>query len=367
MPTKARKGTVAIQSVKGRLRLCWSHNGKRYFLSLVQKDTKINRAAAQLTASRIEEDIRTENFDPSLNKYRAGEQRRSRLGGIELFDRYIRHKEPSLKKITLNKYRAIRAVLIEQFREGEEIEVEGAISMIQHLRQRLATETIKGWLSVLNACWEWAIESGTVQDNPWKRARKTLPKSKTPRPKPFTEDEVKRIIELFRTDPRLKHYGDFVEFRLKVGARSGELAGLRWSHLSSDCSRIRISESIVRRERQSTKTGEEREFLLSPGIQNLLLRRRPANAKPDDLVFATVTGRAVCPTLFAQRYWKPALEKLNIPYRKPYTSRATFVSHALYKGMPPAEIEAVTGHSQKVMMQHYSGLIRQSKVPDLWD
>jgi hypothetical protein len=33
-PTRATQGTVAIQTVKGRLRLCWSYQGKRYSLSL---------------------------------------------------------------------------------------------------------------------------------------------------------------------------------------------------------------------------------------------------------------------------------------------------------------------------------------------
>ncbi|MBL1179342.1 Arm DNA-binding domain-containing protein [Pantanalinema sp. GBBB05] len=89
---KSRKGTVAIQSVKGRLRLCWSHEGKRYFLSLMQPDTTINRAEARLTATRIEEDIRTRNFDESLNKYRYGERKPNSIGALTLIDRFIKFK-----------------------------------------------------------------------------------------------------------------------------------------------------------------------------------------------------------------------------------------------------------------------------------
>ncbi|BAY98585.1 putative integrase [Tolypothrix tenuis PCC 7101] len=44
---KAQKGTVAIEEYEGRLRLRWSHGGKRFSLSLGLPNTKVNQKAAQ--------------------------------------------------------------------------------------------------------------------------------------------------------------------------------------------------------------------------------------------------------------------------------------------------------------------------------
>jgi integrase len=207
-----------------------------------------------------------------------------------------------------------------------------------------------------------------VEFNPWKKARKTLPRVPPPQPKPFTEEEIRKILELFRSDARLRHYYDFVEFRLRTGARSGEVAGLRWKNVSKDCRRIRIAESLSDGKRQGTKTGEEREILLSKGLQDLLLKRKPPDSQPDELVFKTVRGKGILPGGFASKYWKPALEQLDIPYRKPYTTRSTFASHALHKGISPAQVVKFTGHrDQSTLFRHYSGVIQEPELPDLWE
>jgi len=52
---KAPKGTVSVQVFKGRLRLCWSYLGKRYFLYLGLPDGKTNRIAAKGKAKQIED------------------------------------------------------------------------------------------------------------------------------------------------------------------------------------------------------------------------------------------------------------------------------------------------------------------------
>ncbi|MCY7275742.1 MAG: DUF3596 domain-containing protein [Phormidesmis sp. CAN_BIN44] len=51
------------------MRLRWSHEGKRYCLSLGLKDNPKNRAQAQIRADIIERDIEHGMFDPMLFKY----------------------------------------------------------------------------------------------------------------------------------------------------------------------------------------------------------------------------------------------------------------------------------------------------------
>lgn len=363
---KAKKGTVAIQSIKERLRLCWSYSGKRYFMSLGLLDSKINRAAAALVANRIEEDIRTDNFDPSLLKYQA-----SRYGtGLkvpDLFERFFKFKLPTLKRQTQQKYQALGNQVSEFFGEASgEVSVKDAIAFLAWLQKRMELVTVRDRLSILKACWDWGMNQKLVSENPWNEARNSLKKAPRKKPNPFTEEEVKRILAEFQTDPALAFYRDFVEFRLRTGARTGEIVGLCWKHLSEDCSLIQISESVTKNVRDLTKTWEERGFLLSPGVQEMLLQRRPEHYKPDDLVFPSPKGKVIEANNFARRVWRPVLARLGIPYRKPYNTRSTFASHALESGATPGEVTEITGHKQDTLFRHYAGAIKKSKLPDLW-
>jgi integrase len=67
-PARNAWGTVAIQTFKNRLRLVWSHGGKRHFLYRNLPDGKVNRLVAQQRARQIEGDLATSNFDLTLDK-----------------------------------------------------------------------------------------------------------------------------------------------------------------------------------------------------------------------------------------------------------------------------------------------------------
>jgi len=57
-------------------------------------------------------------------------------------------------------------------------------------------------------------------------------------PRPFSKEEMGAIIQAFRTDRYYSPYGDFVQFLFETGCRTGEAIGLRWGHLSDDCSML---------------------------------------------------------------------------------------------------------------------------------
>jgi integrase len=116
MSARAKKGTVQIQSIKERLRLYWSTGGDRYYLSLQLPDSKLNRSAAQLLATRIEEDIRTNNFDPTLVKYKPAES--MSISVADLFDRFHKSK-PHLETNTHQKYNALHNQLTQWFEDDD--------------------------------------------------------------------------------------------------------------------------------------------------------------------------------------------------------------------------------------------------------
>lgn len=90
--SKSQAGKVEILTQSDRLRLRWSWikslggDGRRYVLPLGLPDTPVNRKVAQTKAQIIEQDLATNHFDPTLNKYRM-QQSTTRLTVVALFER----------------------------------------------------------------------------------------------------------------------------------------------------------------------------------------------------------------------------------------------------------------------------------------
>ncbi len=184
--------------------------------------------------------------------------------------------------------------------------------------------------------------------------------------KPFTKEEIGAIIQAFRTDCYYHHYADYVEFLFGTGCRTSEAIGLRWKHLSDDCSTVWIGESLSRGVRKPTKTNRARTVTLTLNLQAMLLKRKPANLDPDELVFSSPKGGAIDDCNFRNRAWKTILTRLEIDYRKPYTTRHTLISHALDLGMNPVMVAQLTGHDVQVLYENYAGNVNsRPRLPEL--
>jgi integrase len=181
--------------------------------------------------------------------------------------------------------------------------------------RKFAPITLKERLTLLSACWQWGIEQGVVENNPWSdlpNQVKVPPKQKA---KPFTKKEIGAIVAAFRNDRYYYRYADYVEFLFSTGCRTAEAIGLRWKHLSDDCSTVWIGESLSRGTRKFTKTNRARTIALTPRLQSLLLERRPSNYDADGLVFTSPKGKAIDDCNFRSRAWITILARLGIDYR----------------------------------------------------
>jgi integrase len=71
---KAPKGTVVVESFKGRLRLRFRVAGDRYCLAVGLPDLPENREIARAKADWVAQDIKIGQFDPTLAKYQTSER-----------------------------------------------------------------------------------------------------------------------------------------------------------------------------------------------------------------------------------------------------------------------------------------------------
>jgi integrase len=141
---------------------------------------------------------------------------------------------------------------------------------------------------------------------------------------------------------------------------------LKWKHVADDCASVWIGEAYYRgmsKETKNTKTGT---VLLSQALKRLLLKRKPNVPAPDSLVFPAPKGGHIHDQDFRNRAWKTVLEKIGIPYRKPYTTRSTLISYWLAQGEDPLTVAKMTRTSVKTIYEHYAGSIKTTvRLPNI--
>lgn len=360
---RAAKGNISIGTDRGWLRLRWRHQQKRYSLTLGLPDTEVNRRLAQAKADIIKADILAGQFDSSLIRYQV--EQSAELSVSELFQRFTEWKRRQIGKRSLDKYLGLQGHIETFFktRRVDALTEDRALDFRDWLTGQLAASTARERIGMLRSCWTWAIGRKLATENPWENVRVKAPPKQ--RPQPFTQDEYRRILAGFKDHH--PHYLDFVRFLMGLGCRPGEAAGLRWGHLSENCRKIWIGESWGRGERKATKTNRDRAFELSSELAEMLNARRPPKAGHDDLVFPSAEGHPIDDHNFRRRYWKPVLEAVGVPYRKPYNTRHSFTSQALDQGWTVSEIAAITGNSEETILRHYTGSVRgQAKLRSVW-
>lgn len=384
---KSRHGIPKVESDKGTLRIRFTDpiTRKRKAFALGMPDDEAGRDFAQRIVLQMKADINAGRFDSSLKEYKPKRLGRKVVDSVtpsELFAQYMNEqvRAKGLAKGSLDRYKGTLSHLKKRFerKSVEFVTEESAYKFTAYLNKLVGDRTVKDYLQLVKSCWEWAREKELISFdvNPWSAAlinHKVEPKQKV---KPFTVEEVQRILGAFRQETALiqrgdktyqvdnpyRHYADFVAFLFGVGCRFGEAAGLKWKHVSADCTKVWIGESVSRGVRGTTKTGRSRDVELSPQISQMLKARRPQFFDPESLVFPAPKGNAINDNNFSKRAWKTVLGQLGIEYRKLYATRHTTASHALASGANYLDVADALGHNPQVLHRNYASVIERKSV-----
>lgn len=352
------KRLVHVEARKGWLRLRWQHKGKRSCFSLGIPDTPLGRRMAEGKASEIEADLITGNYDPTLVKYR-GEcgptKSTSSLTVVKLFERYADLKIKGRGAGTREKYQAVLSRLRSHFGDaGANVDVDSAELFRNWISGQVSPQTAREYLRLINSAWEWGKGQGLTGDNPWCGQSQAVEVPPKQRPRAFTPDEVRAILEGFKASKYYAYYLDLVSFLLDTGCRTGEAIALRWEHLSDDCSTVWIGQAYSRGRVKGTKTNKARRFRLSKALQTLLLNRRPPGWTPESLVFPAKGGGPINLRAFRRSAWTKVLAAAEVRRLTPYKTRHTHITLQLKNGLKPMAIAERTGHDPQVLFNHYA-------------
>ena len=171
---------VKLYADKGRLRLEWFFQSRKYYLYLGMEDTKSNRrkiAHSELLLE-LEADLENGEIDTSLKKYKAffkGEPP-PRITVAELYLQWIGEKSKGLTKKTVKKYEGnlkeitkffpslpVDALTLNHCRDFWE--------WIQKSGNNATTQNRK--LANLQSCWDWGRQQEIIKsENPWRKIDK---------------------------------------------------------------------------------------------------------------------------------------------------------------------------------------------------
>ncbi len=358
---------VRVENDDGRLRLRFTHGGRRYAIAIGLPDSKVNRLVAQQKAAQIELDIASGNFDATLSKYKPPKtvaQKHEEMSVTGLFKKFMeaQAKAKELRTGSLCRYTATLKHLEKYFRSksAESVDETCAEEFAGYLRGQVSVRTAKDYLILVQSCWKWADQR--LNDNPWSNVLNKVKPAPNQKVKPFTVTEVQAILDAFKNNRYYRHYADFVAFLFGTGCRFGEAVALKWKHIADDYSTVWIGESVSRGVRKTTKTGKDRTFTLTSKMAVMLKERKPNNCDPESLVFPAPSGKTISDHTFRRRAWKKILTSLGIEYRKPYATRHTAISHALANGANPLAVAETTGHDPQILFKHYASVIQRSAV-----
>lgn len=378
--SKRSKGSVGIETFQSRLRLRLPrqlYDGNQKYLTLGLDDSPGNRKIAEAKAKQIESDIAYERFDYSLNKYRPEHARLvvstatetpQVLNLVQLWEKYMAYKTPiSSPKTVIDSY----VPMGRHFANAPQA-LDQPLEIRLYLLEVTTEHMARRCLMHVSAACKWGVKNGLLATNPFEGMYLELARPRykmEEQANPFTAQERDRIIEAFQTHNAGKkgisysYYTDFVKFLFYTGCRPSEAIGLRWKHMSDDCSKITFSEAIVRAggkplSRETTKTKKTRKFSCPNTLQSLLQSIKPENCDLEALVFPNREGTHLNYNDFGRRAWKTVTKLVNLEQKNgmpttPYNCRDTFITLQALQGNSSDTIARWVGNTPEVIRKHY--------------
>jgi integrase len=386
---------------------------KQKYITFGAKNTPENMIKAMSAALELRSDIESGKFDPlKIDKYKHSNKqlgtynRVEDIGLIPLFDGFV--NSLIIETTTRNcMYRSNSSHLRRMINQhGYTLKQQLEISA--WVRTNVGQHNAIKLLAALYRMIEWGKrESKIPKDFPNKfkqygqdfkkslqgqRVKKTPPIAVAHLPvkegiQAHSEENRDRIIAAFHSRYRQKrhrsqpdHIAYIIEFFFLTGCRHGEAFALVWKDIEYGKNKqglpevkINIDESYDSKDgiTKNTKTRKHRKVPATPRVVEILEILKPEHPDPNLLVFRNTEGNHLR-TGRLSKYWKPTLHdpdkglvdysiigkmirngELDY-YMELYSTRRTFTSLQINKGIPVTTVAKWIGDNPETVLKHYA-------------
>jgi integrase len=260
---------------------------------------------------------------------------------------------PTLKYATQMHYKyMLRVHLIPAFGEQRLPDISRAaiqVLLAAKLRDGLSWETVHHIRCALSKVLGTAEEWGYISDNPVRKTR--LPRRDCNSERPIvTPRQVKRLTTALPEPAK-----SIALLLVLTGLRIGELLALRWKNADLDDQMLRVTETVYEGHFDKPKTKRSvRAIPLCREAVSILSSLRQDACEPEQLVFATCSGRPLCRRNLLQRQLRPTCKELGLPRITWHALRHCHATLLDVVGAPLGTVQALLGHaSPEVTRQLY--------------
>lgn len=189
------------------------------------------------------------------------------------------------------------------------------------------------------------------------------PRGAEPEPDPFTPAERDQVLAWFERER--PHYWPFVAMLFHTGCRPSEAVALTWADVDLEQRRVSITKSRVDGHTGPPKTrGARRTIELAPVLAEILAGVYPLRPDPTAFVFCIRnTAQAIEQHNFARADWATAQRRLKLRAHGLYSTRDTFLSIGVSRGLNPQFLAEFCGTSARMIGRHYARFL-PSAGPD---
>lgn len=399
---RSSKGSVSISPYRNGLRIRWRYNSQRQVI-YVPPSVPDLETTASLIKSCIEQDLLSGEYDENLKRYKAflefekaalqeekvvqqkpssfnpkglhkEESHQINIGEsfdvLREFYRYLAAKSLSLDPDKLSSYYTQTMAMLKKWGE---FEIED--TPLKLGAETFGPKTFNDRRNCLFKFFNWLVKKGKIKENPLAEVATKRRQRNCEQRKPFTENEIVRILDALRTDKfkkrssRFSHsqYLPFVSFLLYTGVRNAEAVGLKVKDIvfpqrnDMRTGHIRIARTLARTSK-GTHLGARKEkgtkmdnIRLLPFNQPLVDLLSPIcnGRNPEEYVFVNENGNPIDDRQFLKRIFKPVQEQLGIEKRDLYACRHTFATWAVQEGVKPHEVANMMGDRVETVLENY--------------
>ena len=280
---------------------------------------------------------------------------------------YLEFKEHELKASTYDKYCRIVANRFQVFKDKniEHIKPSDIKKWLYSIND-VGSKSKRHYLGVLSGIFQEAMYDEIITKNPVKLVR--LPKVQKPVIKPFTADEVQRIMD----NAKYFNFKLYLAIAFYTGMRSGEIIALKKNDIDLKNKIISVKRSRGRFGESTPKTLTSiRDIPIIDVLYPYIIESLDRHDKEYLFINRYNVPYSNTESIY-QSFWIPTLKKLNIEYRRPYNTRHTYATNMLYNNLvTPLQLSQLLGHANTQMVydvyvnyikSNYSDFDRSMKI-----
>lgn len=254
--------------------------------------------------------------------------------------------------------------------------------VVADVSETRSKSTSRGFFAALSNCFKAAERDGVIGSNPMGRVQR--PKGGTSTPRALTPDQIDTLRDTIEGHP----LEPLIVCAATLGARRGELLGLKWEDVDWEGGVVNIRRALVRDSSglhvASTKTerGKRRIPLAEPTVQALFRQRQQQVEaagyagefwREEGFVFTSATGGPLEPRNVSRAY-RVLAKKANLPDLGMHALRHSAATLWLSTGkVSVRDVQDLLGHADITTTQVYLAAVPESQklavdeVSRMWD